>query len=285
MTTTTLAPPSREPQRVSWTEPELSMLADRSRKRSVGMWSVAVVATATDIALMHPAISRALPEVASGQAWLIAVGLGLLALFAAMTFGHLWRGARGKRPGSAAALALPVCIALLWLGLGAWIVWLRLTAETSTVAQVMYDDSGPLGVNTAAGAHGFVAAGTFLFVYLLAGMLAAVDSYVSRNDAWSTGRAERLAAEAAGEKLATAEADYVRLLAEITRRREEIAQIDAEAATARKSNAAFSSELKQLVREELAIAWGDPRRSGVASADHPSNPAGADLRVEGEESK
>ena len=234
---------------------------------------VAILATGTDIALMHPAISRAMPDVHPFQAWGIAIGLGLVALVCATFAGHLWRGAQGNHPGSGGALVLPAALGLLWLGLGVWIVRLRIAAETSTAGEVAYQDlttAAPATGDT--GSHAAIAAGTFLFVYLLAGALAAVDAYSSRNDAWRAGREQLQTAESVRARLTEDEGVYVRLLTEVVKRREEIARIDAAAATARRSHAAFAGELKQLVREQLAIAWGDPRRSGIASADHPSNP-------------
>ena len=273
MTTTAPTPTATDLRRLNWFAPDRAGLAARSRASSVGFMLVAILATGTDIALMHPAISRAMPDVHPLQAWGIAIGLGLVALVCATLAGNLWRGAQGNHPGSWGALVPPAALGLLWLGLGIWIVRLRVAAETSTAGEVAYQDlTGTASAHTGTGSHAAIAAGTFLFVYLLAGALAAVDAHASRNDAWSAGREELVAAESVRARLAEHEGAYVRLLTEVVKRREEIARIDAAAATARRSHAAFAGELKQLVREQLALAWGDPRRSGIASADHPSNP-------------
>ena len=254
--------------RLRWTAARLASLAPRSALTPVLLMAGAIVCTSVDVALMEPAVARVLRHSVT-LSWLTAAGIGLVALLAAGWAGWSWRGARGNHPGSPSALVLPVALLAGWAAGGIVVMRMRLTASGITTA-VAYQGAAPSAAPTAS--FDTVAALAFLVVYLIVGTLAFSDFYERRNDAYTAGRGELVALEKVRADLGPAEATYQQLLIDATRRREEIRRVDDDAMMALGANEAFAAELKQLVRDEMATGWGDPRRTGVTSPRHPDNP-------------
>lgn len=261
------APPAHVTLR--WAAPHLASLGPRPALGSVLMMAGAVLTTAVDVLLMYPAVARVLRHSVM-LSWLTAAGLGVTALLAASWAGWLWRGARGNHSGSPAALALPGALLGAWAAGGLGIMAMRLTSSRVTTA-VAYDGQSAAG----AGATNFdgVAAAVFLVVYVLCGVLAFSDFYERRNDAHAAGREALLELDKERQQAAPAEALYQQLVANSLKRRTELAGVDLAATMACDRNATFAAELRQVARIEMATAWGDPTKTGITSAHHPTNPA------------
>lgn len=263
---TGLTTPERT-HRLRWTDPTLAGLGPRSRLAPVGLVVLAVAITLVDVLVMYPAVARSMGH-DPVLTWLTALGLGLVALLAAAVAGWTWRGATGNRPGSWAPLVLPVLLLVAWAGLGALLLRLRL--QVSDVATtVAYEGELP---QPAEDGFDALAAGVFLAVYVLCGLLTFGDLHHWRNDAYSAGRRAVTDLKACQDELTENEASYQHLLANHHKRTAEIDRLAADAIMATTSNAAFAAELEQLVRQEIAVGLGDPATTGITSPRHPSNP-------------
>lgn len=271
------AAPHWKDVRVAWQDPSLAEFAPRSILDRIKTLSAALVVTIIDIALLYAVFAQALPDLPSWLVTVVAVGLGMAAFTTMGKVGDLVRGGRGNHPESRAALLLPALLAAIWLAVGIGIVVLRVLSEGRSTGVIAYEGSTAVLADATDSSVGLAIAATFFCIYLLAGALAYADSYGARNDAWHNGRQTLLAASEARVSLRHVEALYVQLLSEARDRQEDIARVDEVATSARCSNAALEAELRQVVRVDMAIFWGDPRRSGIASMRHPDNPLSAAL--------
>lgn len=254
--------------RVHWPDLRLSDLRDRPRAGLLAVVALATAITCVDVLVMYPAIARSMGH-SPTLTWLTALGLGLLALVVAGMAGWLGRGALGNHPGSRSALLLPTLLVVGWAALGLLVMRLRL--DVSDVATtVAYE--GAASPSVAGGDFDAVAAGVFLAVHVLCGLLTFGDLFHWRNDAFTAGRAARADLAVAERRLADDEAGYAHLLANGRSRDEQRRRLRSDARTARDQNAAFAAELEQLVRVELATGLGDPSATGITSPRHPDNP-------------
>ena len=184
-TTTTESTRVAVRQEMSWTDPSLSDLPDRGWVTPVALLVLAAGATSVDVLVMYPAIARAMGH-SPVQSWLTAIGLGLLALVAAGMAGWTWRGARGNHPGSRAVLLLPSLLMLAWLALGVLIMTLRM--QVSEVSTTVNFEGVEQQTSTSESGFDLVAAGVFIAVHVLCGVLVFSDMYHWRNDAYRAGR-------------------------------------------------------------------------------------------------
>ncbi|MGM7422947.1 hypothetical protein [Cellulosimicrobium sp. CpK407] len=264
--------------RLRWSDPALAGLGPRSRLAPVGLVVLAVAITLVDVLVMYPAVARSMGH-DPVMTWLTALGLGLVALLTAGVSGWTWRGATGNHPGSWAPLLLPVLLLAAWAALA--LLLMRLRLQVSDVATtVAYEGAVPQPAESGFDA---LAAGVFLAVYVLCGLLTFGDLYHWRNDAYTAGRRAVAELTACQDELTEHEASYQHLLANHHKRTAEIDRLAADAIIATTSNAAFAAELEQLVRQEIAVGLGDPATTGITSPRHPSNPFGQRARGRREE--
>ncbi|GEL95966.1 hypothetical protein [Cellulomonas composti] len=264
-------------RKVSWAAPQLAALMPRSPLGPILVALGAIACTVVDVLLMEPAVARVLRHDVA-LSWATAAGIGVVALLAAGQAGWSWRGARGAHPGSRSALVVPVVLLVAWGAGGLGIMAMRLSASRVSTT-VAYE-----GATTAAPAASFdaVAAAVFLVVYVVCGVLAFGDLWELRNDAHAAGRRDLVELEQTRTELGAVEATYQQLHSNVHKRRVEIRRIATDARMARERNARFAAELKHLVRGEMVIGLGDPRRSGIASPRHPDAPHAPGRQPEGE---
>lgn len=264
------AQPAPAPTHMDWEDPSLASSQGASRAGQFLLVGSIVLGACVDSALIVPVILRVLKEY-EWAAWIVSVTIAILSAVAMFVAGRLIRGARGNPPGPGGASTPAWFVVAAWLATGFMIAALRIAdglmeptsafADPSAVA-----DEGP-------NVTPYVAAFTFLAVYLLVGVLAFVKAFTSRNDAFSALRLEeaRLAhCEFAHEELT---ALHQRLSDNVDIRRHEIAAHQDCLHTAKAHNSALAQEAKHYFRHELAKLRQDPAVTGLTSPLHPSNPA------------
>lgn len=253
---------------LDWYDPSLADRDSRSLAKAIIIAVALIFGALVDAGLMRPAIMRVIRD-SPTMAGIIAVALAVIGATAAATAGAGWRGAKGAHPGRPAALILPGLVLLFWAGLGLGIGWLRIgAASITTIAQ--YD--GQQGGSAGGGSTSTIAAGVFLLVYGLVGVLAFADAFEWRNDAFTAKMHAQKKLAPAQQQLGDSEALLVRLVENFNIRRHELAVNPQHAANARRANQALAGELEQVSRVEQMIGLKDPSKSGITSGQHPDNP-------------
>mgnify|MGYP001791431614 CR=1 FL=1 len=266
--TATITPAAASGPQMDWVEPSLADRDKRPLSRALVDAVVLICGALVDAGLMRPAIMRVLrdtPEMAT----VISVALALVGATAAAAAGSAWRGARGNQPGRRAVLVMPGLLGLFWLGLGLGIGWVRVGAASIT-ATTQYD--GQAATTGSASQADLIAAGVFLLVYVLVGMLAANDAYQWRNDAFTAKVNAQKKLGAARKNLSDTEALLVRLVENLQIRKHELATNPTDATNAKQANQALARELEQVSRVEQMIHQRDVTKSGITSSKHPDNP-------------
>lgn len=275
---TTLTPAPREAteptshaasgRELDWYDPSLADRDMRSVAKAVIIAVALIFGALVDAGLMRPAIMRVLRD-SPTMAGIIAFALAVIGATAAAAAGAGWRGAKGAHPGGRAALILPSVILLFWAALGLGIGWLRIgAASITTIAQYDGQQAGTAG----GGSTSIIAAGVFLLVYGLVGVLAFADAFEWRNDAFTAKIHAQKKLASSQQQLADSEALLVRLVENFNIRKHELAVNPQHAANAKRANQALAAELEQVSRDEQMIGLQDPSKSGITSGQHPDNP-------------
>lgn len=248
-----------------WYNPALAEMTHRSWLRPTLVGAALLLGVAADAGVLEPSIEHVL-RTSQDTSWLLAVTLTLVATAAAATAGWHLRGATGNHPGERGALIGPLAILAGWLLFGAVITAVRLTA--AQIAQGAAFD----GATSTAAPKETIPALAFLLLYLLTGVVAAVECYTERNDAFTAVLAARRRAAALAPQLRDAQALHVRLIENYHVRQQDIAALAGEHATELAGNAALARELMELSRVEQAVGLASPITTGPTSASHPLHP-------------
>lgn len=261
------APSTPAGRRIDWADPALAD-ATRVGRSALIVLALLIGGACVDAGLMQPAIMSVLRGSVT-MSLIIAFALSVMAAVAAGWAGHTWAGARGNTPGQPWKLSLPVTIMAAWAALGGAIFWLRMSAaSTAAVAGYAGADTSNPGQQ-----RDVVAAGVFLVVYILIGLLAFGDLRHLRNDAFQAKLAASRELAEHRALLLAAEVELQRLSENHTIRRMNIAALPLQEQLALDGNQALANELKQLSRWEQALGLRDVTTTGITSAHHVMNPA------------
>jgi hypothetical protein len=260
---------NRVPQ---WAEPgfrDATLLAGRPRSTYVHML-VLLIAAGADIGAFTQVVERAMPDQTNLMVYLVVGGLAAVVLYIAHMIGAMLRGAkatnshraeRGVRLrnwiGSRAATA---GCAVVWAALGYLAYWVRTHVPPPPAVQVgvgtIGGGSAPSGTST--DPHAAQAALLFLGLYVATGIVAALGAYFTHNpyrgQYVAAMRAYRKAAEraaASANQLGRAEAGYQRQVTELQDANSVLAEAQA-------LDSAFTEQLKQSIRLQIATMARDP---------------------------
>jgi hypothetical protein len=260
---------TRVPQ---WAEPgfrDATLLAGRPRSTYLHIL-VLLIAAGADIGAFTQVVERAMPDQTNLMVYLVVSGLAAVVLYIAHMVGVMLREAKATYPRGAergvrlrswiSSRVAPVGCTVVWGALGYLAYWVRTHVPPPATVQVgagaIGSGSAPSGTPT--DPHAAQAALLFLGLYVATGIVAALGAYFTHNPyrgryvaALRTYRkaAERTAASA--NQLGRAEASYQRQATELQ-------NADSLLAEAQALDKAFSEQLKQSVRLQIATMARDP---------------------------
>ncbi len=253
---------------MAWSNPPLSTSKGVSAWARFGVPVVILLGAVLDAALLKPVFDLIL-DTGEWESWGIAIVLSVVAAVAQFVAGRITRGHRGNgRPGWPVSAAL---IVVVWLIVGIGVAIARLVK--SQIAVAVQVGATATSTSQAVEPPEFVAAGLFLALYLLVGILAFSDGFEARQDAWSARRnVEReLAAlhpmHVDGERYYRRLSQYRGLLGF------QLGSIDRARIEAERDNASIGAEAKAYARQAIALLHRDVAITGITSPDHPDHPA------------
>jgi hypothetical protein len=237
-----------------------------------------LLAAGADIGAFAQVVELVLTQVSDLMTYIVVAGLTAVVLYIAHMTGVLFREARARRPGPGGRRGWPrsragtwltavICM-LAWGALGYLAYYVRTTVAPIGTAQVGGGSGGgvigggAIGGGTPAGGtvpqYTHQSAFLFLGLYAATGIVAALGAYFSHNPYRgryvAAMRAYRKAAEraaATANQLGRGEAGY-------QRQRAELENSDRILAEARELDKAFTEQLKQSVRLQIATMARDP---------------------------
>jgi hypothetical protein len=250
-----------------------SLLAGRPRGAYIHLLAL-LVAAGADIGAFAQTVQLVLPQ-ADWVSWLVVSGLTVVVLYIAHTIGVLLREAKAARPGVygqpgrkgiglGRGFAALVCT-VSWLGIGVLAFWVRYTVPLPVAPQV-----GGCGIGIGSGAssgcsssgsangHPLQAAAIFLGLYVATGIVAAAGAYFTHNPYRSRYAAATKAYRKATERAAASIHRFGLAQAAYQRQQAEIAAAEQILAKAKERNDAFTEQLKQTARVEIAALEKDP---------------------------
>jgi hypothetical protein len=260
---------NRVPQ---WAEPgfrDAALLAGRPRSTYLHVL-VLLLAAGADIGAFTQVVERAMPNETNLMVILVVSGLAAVVLYIAHMIGAMLREAKATYPQGARrgvqrrswinSRVAPAACALVWGALGALAYWVRIRVPATVVPSI---GAGTIGGGSTSGGsstdpHAAQAALLFLGLYAATGIVAALGAYFTHNPyrgRYATAqRAYRKAAEraaASANQLGRAEASYQRQVIELQ-------DADSVLVEAQALDSAFSEQLKQSVRLQIASMARDP---------------------------
>ena len=267
------------------------------RPRSAYLYAIALaLAAGADIGAFVQVVELVLPQ-QDWVIWLVVIGLTAVVLFIAHMVGVMLREAKaGHHNGHGLAGRLgnwlgprfgALICSVIWLALGLMAFWVRLTVPLPGTEQLGADGGigsggtgsggigsggiggGPTSSGTTTGGHTAQAAAIFLGLYVATGLVAAVGAYFTHNPYRgryaAAIRAYRKASEqaaASAYQLGSALALYAHQLAEMDAAEQILAR-------AQDQNRAFTEQLKQSVRIQMAGGARDPAvTDAIFEPDH-----------------
>ena len=261
-----------------WQEPgfrDAALLGGRPRGAYVHVLAL-LLAAGADIGAFTQVVELVLPQQQNWVIYLVVGGLTAVVLYIAHMIGVMLREAKarhvvgtgsGLRVGSWLAIrATVVGCAIVWAALGLLAYWVRLTVPLIGTAQLGGGIGSGIGSGVGSGTAGTTSSGTytsqsaaiFLGLYLGTGIVAAVGAYFTHNPyrgRYVTAlRAYRKASERAAASMYQwnqAGALYDRQRAELVAAREILTNAQAQ-------ERAFSEQLKQSIRVQIAGVARDP---------------------------
>jgi hypothetical protein len=260
---------NRVPQ---WAEPgfrDATLLAGRPRSTYVHML-VLLIAAGADIGAFTQVVERAMPDQTNLMVYLVVGGLAAVVLYIAHMIGVMLRGAKATNSHGAergarlrswiGSRVAPAGCAVVWGALGYLAYWVRTHVPPPPAVQVGIGTigSGSAPSGTATDPHAAQAALLFLGLYAATGIVAALGAYFTHNPYRghyvAALRAYRKAAEraaASANQLGRAEACYERQATELQDANSVLAEAQA-------LDNAFTEQLKQSVRLQIATMARDP---------------------------
>jgi hypothetical protein len=243
--------------------------------RPVGTYAHAlalIIAAGADIGAFTQVVELALPNQSNWVVYLVVGGLTSVVLYIAHMIGVMLRHAkaqhtqgtgRGLRVGSWLAMrtAIVGCSAV-WVALGLLAYWVRKTVplvQTATIGGGGIG-SGTVGGGAATGTGNYTpqSAAIFLGLYLATGIVAAVGAFFTHNPYRSRYTAALRGYRKASDRAAASVYQFLQADAAYLRQRSELdaAKLIFDQAVAQER--AFSEQLKQSIRLQIARMAGDP---------------------------
>jgi hypothetical protein len=255
-----------------WAEPgfrDATLLGGRPRSTYVHML-VLLVAAGADIGAFSQVVERAMPDQSDLMVFLVVGGLAAVVLYIAHMIGVMLREAKATYPRGAdrrvrlwswiSGRVTPAGCAIAWGALGFLAYWVRIHVPPPTTAQVgvgtIGGGSAPSGAPT--DPHAAQAALLFLGLYVATGIVAAVGAYFTHNPYRGRYVAALRAYRKAAERAAASANQLGRAEASCQRQVTELQNADSILAEAQALDKAFTEQLKQSVRLQIATMARDP---------------------------
>jgi hypothetical protein len=260
---------NRVPQ---WAEPgfrDATLLAGRPRSTYVHIL-VLLIAAGADIGAFSQVVERAMPDQTDLMVYLVVGGLAAVVLYIAHMIGVMLREAKATHPRGASrrvrlwswtsSRVAPTGCAVAWGALGLLAYWVRIHVPPPTTAQVgvatIGGGSAPSGTST--DPHAMEAALLFLGLYVATGIVAAVGAYFTHNPYRGRYMAALRGYRKAAERAAASANQLGRAEASCQRQVTELQNADSILAAAQAQDKAFTEQLKQSVRLQIATMARDP---------------------------
>lgn len=237
-----------------------------------------LLAAGADIGAFAQVVELVLTQVSDLMTYIVVAGLTAVVLYIAHMIGVLFRDARARRPGPggrrgwrqsrAGTWATAAVCMLAWGALGGLAYYVRTTVAPIGTAQVGGGSGGGV-IGSGAIGSGTPAEGTvpqythqsaflFLGLYAATGIVAALGAYFSHNPHRGRYVAALRAYRKAAERAAATANQLGRSEAGYQRQRTELENSDRILAEARELDKAFTEQLKQSVRLQIATMVRDP---------------------------
>jgi hypothetical protein len=253
------------------------------RPRSTYLHTLALLlAAGADIGAFTQVVELVMPDQTTSTVYLVVAGLTAVVLYIAHMIGAMLRNATAAHPranaGRAAWLAtrlgsgaVLVACTLVWAAIGYLAYWVRRTVPLPSPPQVGGGaiGSGIIGSSSESNPHTFQIALIFLGLYAATGIVAALGAFFTHNPFRgryiAALRAYRKAAEraaATASQLGRAEASYQRQATELDNSGQVLAEVQ-------ELDKAFTEQLKQSVRLQIAVLSKDPAvTDAIFDSDH-----------------
>jgi hypothetical protein len=253
------------------------------RPRSAYLHTLALLlAAGADIGAFTQVVEMVMTTSSGLTVSLVVAGLTAVVLYIAHMIGAMLRNVTATSPNPAASLGrrlrgrlgsagvLAVC-AIAWGAIGGLAFWVRLTVplpSTPTVGGGLIG-SGSAGGAPASNPYPLQVALIFLGLYVTTGIVAALGAYFTHNPYRGRYVAALRAYRRAAERAAATASQFGRAEAARQRQAAELQSSDQVLAEVKALDKAFSEQLKQSVRLQIAVMSKDPAvTDAVFDADH-----------------
>ena len=251
---------------------DAALLGGRPRGAYVHVIAL-ILAAGADIGAFTQVVELALPEQPNWLVYMVVGGLTAVVLYIAHMIGVMLREAKARyTPGTGSALkvrswlairATVAGCALIWVAVGLLAYWVRMTVPLIGTTQLGGGGIGSgIGGGTSAasstGTYASQSAAIFLALYLCTGVVAAVGAYFSHNPYRGRYVTAMRAYRKASERAAASTYQYERAHALYDRQQAELDAAPVILAQAQAQEGAFSEQLKQSVRLQIAGIARDP---------------------------
>lgn len=266
----------RDANQVSfWAEPgfrDPTLLGGRPRGTYLHLLAL-LLAAGADIGAFVQVVELVLSTQSDWTIYLVVAGLTAVVLYIAHMVGVLFREARAARPSPAGPRRWPrtwrgtrvmavVCI-LAWGALGFLAFHIRTTVALPAAVQIGGGQGAVIGGGATGAASGSTlysqqSAFLFLGLYLATGIVAALGAYFTHNPHRGQYVAALRAYRKAAERTAATANQFGRVEAGYLRQRAELENSDHILAQSQQLDRAFTEQLKQSVRLQIATMAKDP---------------------------
>lgn len=269
---------NRVPQ---WAEPgfrDPTLLGGRPRGAYLHLLAL-VLAAGADIGAFVQVVELVLTTQSDWAIYLVVAGLTAVVLYIAHMTGAMLRDARAKPTGTGKwgsrlqtwlgrRLVAGICV-LAWGGLGFLAWWVRTTVPLSVIGSVSVGTIGTGGTTTTQDPYVHQSAFLFLGLYIATGIVAAVGAYFTHNPYRGRYVAAVRGYRKAAERAAASANQLGRAVASYQRQATELQNANNVLADAKALDLAFTEQLKQSVRLQIAGMAKDPAvTDAIFDKDH-----------------
>jgi hypothetical protein len=264
-----------------WAEPgfrDPTLLGGRPRSTYLHLLALALAAGA-DIGAFVQVVELVLTTQSGATIYLVVAGLTAVVLYIAHMTGAMLRDARAKPAGTGGRgarlqtwlgrrVAAAICL-LAWGALGFLAWWVRTTVPLSATGQFSTGTIGAGGSTSTQDPHTHQAAFLFLGLYIATGIVAAVGAYFTHNPYRGRYVAALRGYRKAAERAAASANQFGRAEASYQRQLTELQNADHVLEGAQALDLAFTEQLKQSVRLQIASMARDPAvTDAIFDKDH-----------------
>jgi hypothetical protein len=254
------------------------------RPRSAYLHALALLlAAGADIGAFTQVVEMVMTTSSGATVFLVVAGLAAVVLYIAHMIGAMLRNVTSASPSSEASRgrrlrsrlgsgAVLAGCAIAWGAIGGLAFWVRLTVPLPSTPAV---GGGPIGGGGVAGSasssnpYPLQVALIFLGLYVATGIVAALGAYFTHNPYRGRYVVALRAYRKAAERAAATASQFGRAEAAQQRQAAELRKSDQVLAEVKALDKAFSEQLKQSVRLQIAVMSKDPAvTDAVFDADH-----------------